>query len=206
MATFLSDYFGVEEAVFESYGALNISVVNNLPLFVETFLLFHSREARVCGAPRSDHRISRVLRDRAAEGRVDEGHLRNWYCFPEVKQNWLGFSETGNDGAGLGIDFARNLHANLHVIFSDFGAERITESSHLEKVCLVSDGVGRDNISDFTTNLIKDFLCRYTEKLPRIICRRRRCGTYGSTVQSSITRHRVDLGGATSCRGPTAIM
>ncbi|MET3595347.1 hypothetical protein ABID26_004759 [Mesorhizobium shonense] len=25
-------------------------------------------------------------------------------------------------------------------------------------------GVGRDNISDFTTNLIKDYLCRYTEK------------------------------------------
>jgi hypothetical protein len=54
------------------------------------------------------------LRDRAAEGRVDEGQLRNWSCFPEVKQNWLGFSETGNDGAGLGIDFARNLHADLH--------------------------------------------------------------------------------------------
>lgn len=27
----------------------------------------------------------------------------------------------------------------------------------------MADGVGRDNISDFTTNLILDFLCRYTE-------------------------------------------
>ena len=35
--------------------------------------------------------------------------------------------------------------------------------SHLEKVCLVKDGVGRDNISDFTTNLIKDFLCSFTQ-------------------------------------------
>ena len=85
------------------------------------------------------------------------------HCFPEVRQNWLGFSISGNSGSGLGIDFARELHANLNRIFSDFGDEKITEGSHLEKVCLITEGVGRDNISDFTTNLIKDFLCRYTE-------------------------------------------
>lgn len=164
VATFISDYFGIDQAVFENYGAVNISVVNDLPLFIDPFLLFHSEKPEYVALHEKIIEYLVFLRDRAAEGRVNEGQLRNWYCFPEVKQNWLGFSETGNDGAGLGIDFARNLHANLHVIFSDFGAERITESSHLEKVCLVSDGVGRDNISDFTTNLIKDFLCRYTEK------------------------------------------
>ncbi|MCA0031300.1 hypothetical protein [Mesorhizobium sp. B263B2A] len=164
MATFLSDYFSLDESVFEDYGAVNISVVNDLPLFVDPFLLFHSEKPEYVALHEQIIEYLVFLRDRAAEGRVSDGQLRNWYCFPEVKQNWLGFSETGNDGAGLGIDFARNLHANLHVIFSDFGAEKITESSHLEKVCLVSNGVGRDNISDFTTNLIKDFLCRYTEK------------------------------------------
>lgn len=164
MATFISDYFGIDESVFDEYGAINISVVNDLPLFIDPFLLFHSEKPEYVAL--HEHIIEYLvfLRDRAAEGRVDDGQLRNWYCFPEVKQNWLGFSETGNDGAGLGLDFARNLHANLHVIFSDFGTEKITESSHLEKVCLVSDGVGRDNISDFTTNLIKDFLCKYTEE------------------------------------------
>lgn len=142
---------------------MNISVVNDLPLFIDPFLLFHSEKPEYVTLHEQMIEYLVFLRDRAAEGPVDEGQLRNWYCFPEVKQNWLGFSETGNGGAGLGVDFARNLHANLHVIFSDFGAESVTESSHLEKVCLVSDGVGRDNISDFTTNLIKDFLCRYTE-------------------------------------------
>lgn len=164
MATFLSDYLGVGEDVFDDYGALNISVVNDLPLFIDPFLLFHSEKPEYVALHKEIIDYLVFLRDRAAAGPVDEGQMRNWYCFPEVKQNWLGFSETGNDGAGLGIDFARNLHANLHVIFSDFGEERITESSHLEKVCLVSDGVGRDHISDFTTNLIKDYLCRYTEK------------------------------------------
>jgi hypothetical protein len=40
---------------------------------------------------------------------------------------------------------------------------RATQSSHLEKLCLIRDGVGKDCISDFTTNLIKGFLCEYTE-------------------------------------------
>jgi hypothetical protein len=167
MATFLSDYFGVDQAVFESYGALNVSVVNDLPLFIDPFLLFHSEKPEYKRLHENIVEYLVFLRDRSAEGPVNEGQLLNWYCFPEVKQNWLGFSESGNGGAGLGIDFARKLHANLHVIFSSFGSEQITESSHLEKVCLVSSGVGRDNISDFTTNLVKDFLCRYTEKFAR---------------------------------------
>jgi hypothetical protein len=40
----------------------------------------------------------------------------------------------------------------------------VTETSHIEKVCLVRDGVGRDNISDFTANLILNYLCRYTQE------------------------------------------
>ena len=89
--------------------------------------------------------------------------LRTWYCFPEVKQTWLGFSELGNEGSGLGIDFARALHGNLHRLFPEFGQEKITKGSHLEKVCLIGKGVGKDHISDFVTNLIKDFLYSYTE-------------------------------------------
>jgi len=94
--------------------------------------------------------------------------LRSWYCFSEVKQNWLGFSISGNSGSGLGLDLARALCANLESIFNAFGSETITEASHLEKVCLIADGVGRDNISDFTTNLILDYLCRYTERFAAI--------------------------------------
>jgi hypothetical protein len=163
MATFLSDHFGVGKEVFDEYGAFNVSIINDLPLFIDPFLLFHSEKEDYVKLHDQIIKYLVFLRDRAAEGQVDEGLLRGWYCFPEVKQNWLGFSVSGNGGTGLGIDFGRALHANLHVIFSDFGREKITEGSHLEKVCLVADGVGRDNISDFTTNLIQDYLCRYTE-------------------------------------------
>jgi glutamine amidotransferase len=35
--------------------------------------------------------------------------LDHWFRFPEVKQNWLGFSRHGNHGNGLGADFAGAL-------------------------------------------------------------------------------------------------
>ncbi|MCK1437386.1 hypothetical protein IVA97_19985 [Bradyrhizobium sp. 15] len=164
MATFFNEHFGIDAETLDSYGALNISIVNDLPLFIDPFLLFNSEkdDYRALHDAIIDYLV--FLRDRSAKGPVSDALLSSWYCFGEVKQNWLGFSISGNGGTGLGMDFARALHSNLHNLFSDFGEEKVTEGSHLEKVCLISDGVGRDNISDFTTNLIKDYLCRYTEQ------------------------------------------
>jgi len=105
----------------------------------------------------------RFLRDKAADRDLDSGLLKAWYRFSEIKQNWLGFSVDGNKGSGLGHDFAVALHANLHRIFAGFGTERVTRASHLEKLCLIRDGVGKDNISDFTTNLILEYLLEYTQ-------------------------------------------
>jgi hypothetical protein len=90
------------------------------------------------------------------------GMMGAWYLFPEVKQTWIGFSMDGNSGRGLGVDFAKNLHRGLQTIFKDFGKETITKSSHLEKLCLISHKVGRDKISDFTTNFAKKYLLDYT--------------------------------------------
>lgn len=86
-----------------------------------------------------------------------------WLLFKEVKQNWLGFSKTGNVGTGLGPDFTRALARNLTSVFKDFGNETISNGHHLEKLGLLSGGVGRDHLSDFTTNLIKGYLLEYTQ-------------------------------------------
>ena len=45
--------------------------------------------------------------------------------------------------------------------------EQITQSSHLEKLCLIKEGVGKDSISDFTTNLIKGYICEYTQEFSK---------------------------------------
>ena len=59
------------------------------------------------------------------------------------------------------------MATNLETLFSNFGDEQITKDSHLEKLCLIQGGVGKDNISDFTTNLIKQYLLKYTEKFAK---------------------------------------
>jgi hypothetical protein len=80
-----------------------------------------------------------------------------------VKQNWLGFTDGGNSGHGLGRGFGVALHGALTTLLDKLGSETATESTHLEKLALVRAGIGRDTISDFTTNLIKHFLLDYTQ-------------------------------------------
>jgi hypothetical protein len=163
VATFFNEYFEVPEEVVGQHGAFNVSIINDVPLFIDPFLLFNSKKDEYQNLHEDILRYMRFLRDAVVDGRVTNDLESAWFMFSEVRQNWLGFSLRGNGGTGLGRDFARALRMNLATLFSDFGREAISRSSHIEKVCLISNGVGKDNISDFTTNLVKNWLCRYTE-------------------------------------------
>lgn len=164
MKTHFTDFFEVDRKSLDSYGAYNISLINDLPLFIDPFLIFNSKKPEYKELHDEIIRYVAFLRDEASSKSIQSGLMRAWYRFPEVKQNWLGYSKSGNGGSGLGEKFALALHENLGTIFHDFGNEKITKGSHLEKLCLIKDGVGKDNISDFTVNLIKGFLCHYTQR------------------------------------------
>ena len=164
---YFSDYFDVDPAVLRAYGAFNVSLINDLPLFVDPFLLFHSGRPEYSQLHQDILQYLRFLRDKSEQGTLSAGSLQAWFMFPEVRQTWLGFSRLGNAGSGLGPKFARGLYRSLNTLFTDFGEEPISKSSHLEKLCLIDDGVGRDNISDFTTNLIKSYLLEYTQAFAR---------------------------------------
>lgn len=160
---YFSDFFGVSPEEIEAYGAFNISLVNDLPLFIDPFLLFNSEKDEYQALHRQIIDYLRFLRNASAKPGIHPGLLQSWFRFPEVKQNWLGYSLIGNQGSGLGNDFALSLNQNLYTVFANFGDEEVVRSSHLEKLCLIKEGVGKDNISDFTTNLIKEFLLNYTQ-------------------------------------------
>jgi hypothetical protein len=164
---YFSQVFGVAPAALEGYGAFNITLVNDLPLFIDPFLLYDSKDSTFQALHDQIIDYLCFLRDRAVERELSEGEISHWFLFKEVRQNWLGFSLQGNRGTGLGADFAKALSANLRVVFSDFGSTGITASAHMEKLGLLNGGVGRDHLSDFTTNLIKHFLCEYTERFAR---------------------------------------
>ena len=123
---YFSDYFKVDPDVLEEYGAFDISVVSDMPLFVDPFLLFNSQDPTYQKLHQQILDYLLFLRDRAAEQDLDPELIDAWYRFKEVKQNWLGFTLFGNDGAGLGKDFAQALHSALSEIFADFGNETVT--------------------------------------------------------------------------------
>lgn len=182
MKLYFSDYFGVSEEALESHGAFNVSLVTDLPLFIDPFLLFHSSRDEYRALHDGIIRYLRFLRTKSESGGVSPSLVKAWYRFGEVKQNWLGFCESGNRGRGLGREFAGALDANLVNVFGDFGRERITRGSHLEKLCLIRPGVGRDMISDFTTNLIKEYLLSYTQAFAK------KCVPAGHIREMSVDR------------------
>lgn len=163
---YFSQLFKVEPDVLKSYGALDVSLLSDLPLFIDPFLLFHSDKKEYQQLHEDIIRYLTFLRDKASID-LNPALIRNLYRFQEVKQNWLGFTYLGNSGHGLGEDFAKALHEALGSILATFGSETITRGSHLEKLALIKEGVGRDNISDFTTNLIKGYLLEYTQAFAR---------------------------------------
>lgn len=174
---YFSQHFGVSPKVLEDYGAFDVSLASDLPLFVDPFLLFNSKKQEYRDLHDGMIRYLVFLRDRAIPD-LDPGLIKAWYMFQEVKQNWLGFTVLGNSGSGLGKDFARALHSSLGSILKGFGSESITKGAHLEKLALIKEGVGRDNISDFTTNLIKGYLLEYTQAFAQAHLSADRRGTF----------------------------
>lgn len=165
---YFTDFFNISEDTLQDYGAFNISLINDLPLFIDPFLLFGSEKAEYQMLHEVIIKYLIFLKEKAANRVMSSAQIRAWYCFPEEKQNWFGYSLYGNGGTGLGMDFGMALSSSIHIVFRDIGMETISTASHLEKASLFSIGVGKDNISDFTCNLIKSYLLDYTQQFANI--------------------------------------
>lgn len=168
IVVYFSDYFDVDEDIIEEYGAVNISLINDLPLFIDPFLLFNSDNSSY---QRIHAEIIKYLLFLQKQSEITKtlssGMKQAWFMFSEVKQTWLGFSVSGNSGRGMGEDFAEKLYEGLTSVFKKFSDTSIAKSPHMEKICLLSSSVGRDKISDFTTNFAKKYILEYTQTFAR---------------------------------------
>jgi len=158
---YFSDFFQVSQESLDDYGAFNVSLITDLPLFIDPFLLFSSEKNEYTRLHAEIIEYVKYLKSQSS-AKLDKGRIETLFYFKEVKQNWLGYSKSGNSGRGLGAKFATSLKKNLTTVFKDFGDESEV-GTHLEKLTLVESGVGRDSVSDLTCNLIKRFLCEYTQ-------------------------------------------
>lgn len=173
---YFSGYFGVHPDEVTKYGAFDISLINDLPLFLDPFLLFNSGNTKYQALHEEMIKYMIFLKNQSS-GELPQGLLKSWFFFPEVRQNWMGFSKAGNNGRGLGADFAASLKRNFSKTFQSFGDEQDTHT-HLGKLTLIKNGVGKDQISDFTCNLIKGFLAEYTQKFAKKHIDPKRLGTF----------------------------
>lgn len=174
---YFTDFFNVSEEILDQYGAFNISLRSDLPLFIDPFLLFYSSKKEYKELHDEIIKYLVFLKEKSTLD-LSKAELKAWYMFPEQKQNWLGYSIGGNSGSGLGNDFAKKLKFVFKENFNDFGNEKLSKGTHLEKLCLINEGVGKDYISDFTVNLIKKFLLEYTEKFAKLYLNEDQCDNF----------------------------
>lgn len=157
-----NEYFDIKESQLQEHGALNICLSADLPLFIDPFLLFASdkKEYQELHKQVVSHLL--FLKDISIENN-GIGVNTSLFKFPEIKQNWLGLSKYGNGGKGLGLKFANAVIKSFNGFYRNFGEEDITDETHIEKLTIINKGVGKDFISDFTVNLIYEFLLNYTQ-------------------------------------------
>ena len=89
MNTHFSDLFGIDPRILKRHGAFDVSLITDLPLFVDPFLLFNSSKPTYEQLHEQIIEYLLFLRDRAAEEELDPGLIDAWYRFKEVRQNWM---------------------------------------------------------------------------------------------------------------------
>ncbi len=155
-----SDKFEVEPEYLADYGAVNISLVCDIPLFVDPMLIFNSEKTEYKTLHENIIKYFHFLAKKALKP-LGKAEIEAWFCFHEVHQNWLGYSLSGNKGSALAKGFGNFLYSHIGFVLEN---NSISNGCHAEKIMLLYDGSGRDKISDMTVNLIKGYLLEYTQK------------------------------------------
>lgn len=154
-----SEKFKVNSDIIEKYGAVDISLVCDIPLFIDPMLIFNSDKEEYQILHKNIIEYFHFLAKKS-DKELDLADIKLWFTFNEVCNNWLGYSLEGNKGSALDIEFGKFLYSNIKFALN---TNSISNSEHAEKIMLLYDGSGKDKISDMTVNLIKGYLCEYTQ-------------------------------------------
>jgi hypothetical protein len=160
---FFSERFQIDADLVNAYGAIDISLVCDIPLFIDPMLIFNSDKPEYQSLHKEIIRYFHFLYTKSEKGLSPE-EIDAWFNFSEVPNNWLGYSLVGNKGLALGKAYSRFLYQNIGFAIN---TNDVSKGQHIEKVMLLYEGSGKDKISDLTVNLIKRFLCEYTENFAK---------------------------------------
>ena len=133
-------------------------LVGDLPLCIDPFLLFKSRdpELRLLHASIVEH-FADGVRAIAKDDELDANYILD---FPEVAEIGFGYGATDKRGSGLGRTLTNLLIGSLKLspAIMDRGVR------HVEEMQLISPGIGPDRIGDIASNILKEYLIQYTQR------------------------------------------
>jgi hypothetical protein len=159
--THFSDFFAVSAEAFVVEDMYNPSLINDTPLFIDPFLIFAQQDDQYNQLHTLITNYTCFLKS-LTHTELSDTEMQSFFYFKEIKQTWLGFATNGNNGRGLGKNFATTLRQSFQKNLSGFGIETICHI-HIEKLCLLGHGLSTDSVSDLTTSIIVDFLANKTE-------------------------------------------
>ncbi len=106
---FFSEKFQVDTELIKAYGAVDISLVCDIPLFIDPMLIFNSNKIKYKELHEEIIHYFHFLCTKARQG-LSSKEINAWFNFSEVPNNWLGFSLKGNKGLALGKKYAEFLY------------------------------------------------------------------------------------------------
>ena len=148
---------------------VDVDLERDSPLFVDPFALGQrldnwSHEAALTVATFFQEVVTRI------KNGEDDSAVELLMHLHEPNETRLGYSKNMPKGAGLGTEQAGELFDALKTS----SAVRTGFITSLEEAELMIEGIGRDKISDLTTNIIRAHLIEYTES---------QCALYGIPTQ-----------------------
>ena len=147
------------------------NVYRDSALFIDPFLIkSSSRDEHKDLYSRFDKYFTFAL-EKSIRTTMDPKEIQSTLRFLEVKEpkeTCLGFTEKSHDGSGPGKTLANTLLR----YFVTNTAKRLINQKNLysdnkidpEFITIFADGIAEDGISDLSTNLIMDYLVKYTQK------------------------------------------
>lgn len=135
-------------------------------LFIDPFLLYAKEEGRFEGSHIEVIAFFNSIFKLIAQAKGNRASVL-WrkavdsLQFPEVEELCLGYTGAGTTGSGSGRLLAGLVAQALWEAIQS-GLKEIT---HFEEVCILSEGIGADRISDITANLIRYRLAAYTNDI-----------------------------------------
>ena len=160
-----SEYFEVDAATLDDYGAFDVSLDRDDRLLIDPKLLDDSAVPEMDGAYEEIHEyfggIMRLLRSSKLENDALWRNAFRHFDFPEFKAAGLGYSRDSTSGRGWSEgDRIRTLRTAAQIIEAG-----IHDPTLFELAGLLESGIGADHISDMFGTLLAPRLAQFTQRV-----------------------------------------